>query len=128
MPSFIADGYEFHAGIYPVDKVHDGIELYYRPVTPSEKAEFIHEMNRVDGVKAASVIAKWLVKKIQKWEAIEVNGKREPLPPITEKLLTVGDGKMTINPVLLTSIINIVMWGEPADFTNDETLEAAEKN
>lgn len=122
MPSFIADGYVFHAGIRPLKEVHDGLEFHFRPLTPVESTELSLGLEGLSGEEHCRLKAKKLCEKIQGWRSPPVDGKPGPkIPQLTEDLLVGGDGKNTINTNLLTRIESIVFWGAPPDYTVDES-------
>ena len=130
MPSFIPDGYVFHAGIKPIEGVHEGLEFHYRPVTPAELAEYQMKAENLNGRELRRHKAKFLCEKVQGWRSPSVDGKPGPqIPNLSEDLLVDGDGKNTINIVLLSQIEDVVMWGAAPDYTIDkDDYQSAVKN
>ncbi|HSG68912.1 MAG TPA: hypothetical protein VLA12_00780 [Planctomycetaceae bacterium] len=132
MPSFIADGYEFGSGISPLHNVHDGIEIFHRPMTPVESSqyEFEYQRSRGDGEKARGVQADWLMKKIVRWQLPkDKDGNRGQVPKLSKEILTVGDGKNVVEQNLLSQMIEVVIWGGAPDYRigdkNDQSDEEA---
>lgn len=124
MPSFIPDGYEYGSGFHPVAKVHEGIEVFHRPMTPSDSATYQQEAMNESGVKLREIQAKWLIKKINRWQLPEgSDGKREQAPTLTKDLLLAGDNGMVIDQTLFSQIFATVIWGEAPDYRIGESKE-----
>lgn len=131
MPSFISDGYVFHAGVNPVNGIHEGIEFDYRPMTPSEAAEYVSGERDLSGAKLREHQAKKLVEKLQGWRARTVEGvPGERLPQISLGVFTTGDSDgNVINTWLMSQMIDIVLYGAGPDYTSDkDTPATAVKN
>lgn len=125
MPSFVTDGYVFHAGIDPIEGVHEGLEFSYRPMSPAETAEYINGADGLSGVKLRRFQAKKLCQKIQGWRSRTVG---EKIPQLTEDIL-IGEEGPHINTVLLSQIVDVVIWGAAPDYTSDkDNYEDAVKN
>lgn len=117
MPSFIADGYEFGSGFFPIEMVHDGLEVFHRPMTPADVAEYQAEAVGLTGIKLRHVQAKWLKKKITRWQMrADSNGTRGQIPKLTIGLLAEGESGTFIHPTLLTQLLEAVIWGDKPDY------------
>ena len=129
MPSFIADGYAFSGVIKPIEGVHDGIEIEYRAMTPIESAEFVHESEQLDGKELREKQAEWLLKKIQRWQAVKTDGGiRTKIPVLNEAILCGGTKAGHIHSVLLSQLVDVVCWGSKPDEVMDSFDEESVKN
>ena len=129
MPSFIADGYTFKAGIKAISDVHDGIEIEYRPMTPVDSAEFVFESENLDGKELREKQAEWLMKKVLRWQAVKpADGPRQRIPVLNEAILIGGTKAGHIHPLLLSQLIDVVIWGSKPDEILDSFDEEAVKN
>lgn len=125
MPSFVSDGYTFRAGIEAEEGSHDGIVVFHRPMSPSETAEYNHELTGIGGKAARRIQAKWLMKKIVKWQMPDGSA----CPELEESLFIDGNGKGEyLHSMLLTRIIGIVIWGDAPDYGEKCDLEEQIKN
>lgn len=120
MPSYIADGYTFAAGIKPLEHMHDGLEFKYRPVTPLEAARYTDEGSEGTGEEIRKVQAKWIMDKVQSWNLVKPDGSRAQIS--TSTLLD------NLHPALFQRIFEVVMGWEKPDYGQAPDLEAAEKN
>lgn len=128
MPSFIDDGYQFLAGIDPIEYSHDGIEFVYRPCTPEESSQYFLDVeSKSKGKDKRRVQARWLLKKLVLWRAPKKSDWA--CPELSEDNLDVfvGDGNF-INSRLLSQIIAIVFFGESPDYGDEYQPENLEKN
>lgn len=128
MPSFFNDGYTFKAGINPIEMVHDGIEIVFRPSAPSDTADFLAETDGKTGTDLRRVHAKHLLRKVIKWDFKQAGATKGQHPPELNESILVGDGAMKIHSALLSRMISIVIWGDKPDYGDECNLEELSKN
>jgi hypothetical protein len=125
MPSFTSDGYLFRAGIEAEEGSHEGIILWHRNLSPNETAEYNQEVGGLGGKAARRVQAKWLLKKIQKWQMPDGSD----CPELEEGVFLDGNGKGEyVHSILLSRIIGIVIWGDAPDYGEKCDVEELAKN
>lgn len=128
MPSFIADGYAFKVGIDPIEGVHDGLEIEYRAMTPIDSAKYVHEIEHANGEELRKIQAGWLIAKVQRWQLMKSkDGTRDKIPQLNEEILTGSKGNH-IHPMLLSQLIDVVIWGNKPDAVYDSLDEESVKN
>lgn len=129
MPSFIADGYTFSARINPIEGIHDGVEIKYRAMTPTDSAEYVHEAEHANGQVLRNLQVKWLMKKVVGWQSVKSeNGQREKIPQLNYDIVSGEPGKPFINTTLFSQLCDVVIWGSKPDVVLDGLDEESVKN
>lgn len=96
--AFIDDGYTETQIIREEPGLHPAVRLQFRPLTPSEVAQWSQECEHKRGVALKEATAKWMNGHIVEWDL--------PKPPETANLLK-------LRPSLFDRIFNM-LWGYAA--------------